>query len=127
VDEIQATLEACRDRARARVALLLGRDGLIIDAARGPAPQEGVAPDVDDELAAAEVAELLIVADRLFADALGLDAPNEVAGSAGDGAVRLRRLAGGDALMLVLPADADPSEARTALDAAVPRLDEVLA
>jgi predicted regulator of Ras-like GTPase activity (Roadblock/LC7/MglB family) len=127
VDEIRATLEACRGQARARIVVLVGRDGLIIDQATGPAPVEEVAPAVDDELAAAEATELLTVADRLFAEALGTIAPHEVAAFAGDASVRLRRLAGGDALMLVLPAGADPGEARAALDAAVPRLDEALA
>jgi predicted regulator of Ras-like GTPase activity (Roadblock/LC7/MglB family) len=127
VDEIRATLEACRGQARARIVVLVGRDGLIIDQATGPAPVEEVAPAVDDELAAAEATELLTVADRLFTDALATAAPEEIAAFAGDAVVRLRRLAAGDAVMLVLPAGADPGEARAALDAAAPRLDEALA
>jgi predicted regulator of Ras-like GTPase activity (Roadblock/LC7/MglB family) len=127
VDEIRATLEACRGQARARIVVLVGRDGLIIDQATGPAPVEEVAPAVDDELAAAEATELLTVAARLFVDALDTAAPDEVAAYAGDAGVRLRRLAAGDALMLLLPAGADPGEARAALDAAALRLDEALA
>lgn len=127
VDELRAILDACRNDASARVVALVGRDGLVIDEVAGAADAAEAAPDVDLALAAAEATDLWTVASRLHVDALAAVAPGELASHAGDADVRMRRLASGAFILLVLPAASDAAAARAALDAAAPRLEEALA
>lgn len=127
VDDIVTTLEACRSRIEARLAMLVGADGLVIDEARAGGAEPGSAGELDLPLVAAEATDLWAVAARLHAAGIGTTPPNELTlGDANDRVV-LRRLGGGAFAMLVGVSIDRSDDARAALVEAVPRLEEALA
>ena len=126
MDDVRTTLEACRRDAGARLAALVGIDGLVIDDARDPTADAATGGPIDLALAAAEATDLWTVADRLHRTGVGAPPVRDVRTSGDDATVLLRRLRGDAFVMLVAPG-ADSDAAREALDRASPRLEEALA
>lgn len=127
MDDLAALLERCRRDAGATLAALVGRDGLLIERA-GHTGSEGAdgrtdsapaAPpnEPDLPLAGAEATDLFTVADRLLMDALAAGGAREAWLVGDDWAVHLSRLSEGAFMLLVVPADAEPLQARSAIDA----------
>lgn len=137
MEDLAALLDRCRRDAGATLAALVGRDGLLIErtgrtGSEGSAGRTGSAPaappgDPDLPLAAAEATDLFTVADRLLMDALAAGSARE-AWLVGDAwAAYASRLNDGAFALLVLRVDADPSVARSAIDAAREGLEAGLA
>lgn len=122
MDDLQRSLDRCRSEAGARAAALVGRDGLLIETAAGDA-----AHGADLALAAAEATDLLVVADRLFADALDEGPTDDAWVGTGASSLLVRRLASGTFVLLVMDAGTDPTAARAAIAAVAESIDGALA
>ena len=99
MDDLLALLDACRQAVGARVAALVGDDGLLIE--RTGADEDGASDGYDLEWTAAEATDLRNVADRLTSDALGAGPTTSLIARTGDLAVRLERCGEGAFVLLV--------------------------
>lgn len=127
MEDLAALLDRCRRDAGATLAVLVDGDGLLIERAgrtgsEGSAGRTGSAPaappnEPDLPLAGAEATDLFAVADRLLMDALSAGSARECWLVGETWGVHAARLTDGAFTLLVLPADAVPSQARSAIDA----------
>ncbi len=101
MDDLLALLDACRQAVGARVAALVGDDGLLIERT---GPDDGAPDAYDLEWSAAEATDLRTVADRLTSDAMGVGPTSSLTARAGEVAVRLERC--GDRAFVLLVGDA---------------------
>ena len=98
MDDLLALLDACRHAVGARVAALVGDDGLLIERTGS---DDGASDGYDLEWTAAEATDLRNVADRLTSDALGAGPTTSLTARTGDLAVRLERCGDGAFVLLV--------------------------
>lgn len=130
MDDVLATLESCRSRADAQLALLVGSDGLLIEVAStddsgSPAARTG--PKVDRALAAAEATDLWAAVGRMHDAGIGAQDLTYVTVGDDEGGVHLKRLRDGAFVMLVAVEVERSAEARSALALAAPEFEEALA
>lgn len=137
MDDLATLLERCRHDAGATLAVLVGRDGLLIErvgrtGSEGSAGRTDTSPaappnEPDLPLAGAEATDLFAVADRLLMDALAAGSAREAWLAGEDWAVHAARLADGAFTLLVVPLESEPSQARRAVETVRDELEAGLA